>query len=102
MSHLFLRSFWSQATFVFFIVPMAVIKNAVRIFSLTMLAMHVDPGFLTGRLHHEGGVVFFILALAGMLGLLLVLQKVERKSPSVGRTLSDGMKPPQPIKIPAS
>jgi exosortase len=101
MSHLFLRSFWSQATFVFFIVPMAVIKNAVRIFSLTMLAMHVDPGFLTGRLHHEGGAVFFILALVGMLGLLLVLQKAERKSPVVARAYGEGTKPQEGVKVSA-
>ena len=98
LSHLFLRSFWSQVVFVFFIVPMAVIKNAVRIFTLSMLAMHVDPGFLTGRLHHEGGVVFFILALAGMLGLLLVLQKLERKMPVAG-TLREGMKQPGGVEL---
>ena len=42
-------------------VPLSVGKNALRIFTLSMLAIHVDPSFLTGRLHREGGVVFFLL-----------------------------------------
>jgi hypothetical protein len=44
----------------------------------------VDPGFLTGRLHHEGGFVFFLLALAILFPVLLLLQKSERDAnPSV-------------------
>ena len=99
LSHLFLRSLWAQVVFVFFIVPMAVIKNAVRIFTLSMLAMHVDPGFLEGRLHRDGGIVFFILGLTAMLGVLLLLQKVERRSPGVADTPSEGMKPPQGAQV---
>jgi exosortase len=79
LAHLFLKRFWSQLIFAVSIVPMAIAKNAIRIFTLTMLGMHVDPGFLEGRLHHEGGGVFFALSLAILLGLLWALQILEKR-----------------------
>jgi exosortase len=77
LAHLFLRTFWSKIVFVVFIVPMAIAKNAIRIFTLAMLGMHVNPDFFEGRLHHEGGGVFFALALGILLLLLWALQKAE-------------------------
>lgn len=60
--------------------PLSIIKNALRIVTLTLLALYVDPSFLTGRLHHQGGFVFFILALALFYPIWLLLQKTERAS----------------------
>ena len=57
--------------------PLAVVKNGIRITTLTLLSVYVDPGFLTGRLHHEGGFVFFFLALAILAPVLLLLQRSE-------------------------
>ncbi len=73
-----LRSSWTKAIFVLAVVPLAIAKNAVRIFTLSMLAMKVDPGFLKGSLHHEGGIVFYLLALGGLLIGLRALQTAER------------------------
>jgi hypothetical protein len=39
----------------------------------------VDPGFLYGRLHHEGGVVFFLLGLLMLAPLLWFLERGEPK-----------------------
>ena len=72
-----MRSNWGKVLFVLATIPMAVAKNAVRIFTLSMLGMHVNPGFLDGRLHRNGGVAFFVVALAGMVALLRGLQKAE-------------------------
>jgi len=77
LAHLFLRSSWRKAVVIAVAVPLSVIKNAVRIFTLTMLATNVDPGFLTGRLHHQGGVVFFLLALGAICALIWLLQGSE-------------------------
>jgi len=54
-------------------VPIVVLKNGVRIVSLTLLAIYVDPSFLTGPLHHRGGIVFFIL---GMVMVVPVLKLI--------------------------
>ena len=78
IQHFCLRSGWTKAVFVLAVVPLAIAKNAVRIFTLSMLAIKVDPGFLNGWLHHGGGVVFYLLAVAGLLIGLRILQTVER------------------------
>jgi exosortase len=83
-AHLFLRTKWRMVVFVLLAFPVAIIKNGIRITTLTLLAIYVDPDFLTGRLHHEGGFVFFLLALAILFPVLLLLQKSERNTnPSV-------------------
>jgi len=74
---LFLTTTWKRMLVVLVAVPFAVIKNGIRIAALSLLAMHVDPGFMTGRLHHEGGIVFFLIALALLTPLFLILQTTE-------------------------
>jgi exosortase len=78
VGHLFLRTFWKQAVFVFAGVLVMIIKNGVRIATLTILAQYVDPSFLYGRLHHDGGVVFFLLGLLLLLPILWTLQRSDK------------------------
>ena len=86
--HLFLHTHWKMAFFVLLALPLAIIKNGIRITTLTLLAIYVDPSFLTGNLHHDGGVVFFLLTLAILAPVLLLLQKSERVSQSVKPIIS--------------
>jgi len=76
--HLFLRTLWKQVVFVIAGLLIMVVKNGVRIATLTILAEYVDPGFLYGRLHHGGGVVFFLLGLLLLLPILWLLQRGEK------------------------
>src|SRR5581483_2990626 len=66
---------WRRAVLVISTVPLVVFKNGVRIVALTLLAMYVDPSFLTGSLHHQGGVVFFIIGLLMLLPVLALLRR---------------------------
>ena len=77
-SYLFLQSKMRRIIFLFLIVPMAVVKNGIRIATLTLLSIYVDPRFLYGRLHHDGGIVFFLLALLLLAPILWLLQVSER------------------------
>ena len=77
-AHLYLRTRWKMFLFVLLSLPVSVIKNGIRIATLTLLSMYVDPGFLTGRLHREGGFVFFILALLILCPLFLWMQKSDK------------------------
>ncbi len=79
LGHLFLTSFWRQLVFACSVVPIAIAKNAVRIFTISMLGVHVNPGFLHGNLHRNGGFVFFAMGLGFLMGLLWVLQKTETR-----------------------
>ncbi|MCA1563303.1 MAG: archaeosortase/exosortase family protein [Acidobacteria bacterium] len=87
--HMYLRSGWSKAVLFAAILPLTILKNGIRIVSLSLLSIHVDPSFLSGRLHHDGGVVFFLLALALLLPLLIVLRRT-----GVGHRF--GERPPSP------
>ena len=75
--HLFLRTNWRRTVLLVAAMPVLIIKNGVRIATLTLLAVHVDPSFLTGRLHRDGGFVFFLLGMLILLPLLWWLQKTE-------------------------
>jgi exosortase/archaeosortase family protein len=63
-----------------------VAKNGLRIFVIAMLATRVDPSFFTGRLHREGGIIFFLIALGAMFLLLWVVRRGEAERPGVGST----------------
>jgi exosortase len=80
VAHFYLRTFWKQVVFVVAGLFVMVLKNGVRIVTLTLLASYVDPGFLFGRLHHSGGVVFFLLGLALLAPLLWLMERGEAKS----------------------
>ena len=79
VAHFRLKSFRNQVLFVTFGLFMMILKNGIRIATLTLLAIYVDPDFLFGRLHHQGGVVFFVLALLLLLPLLFFLERRESK-----------------------
>ena len=83
VAHFRLRSFRNKVLFVTCGLFMMILKNGVRIATLTLLAVYVDPDFLFGRLHHQGGVVFFVLALLLLLPLLFLLQRSEAKRQAV-------------------
>ena len=76
-SRFYLRSFWKQAFFVLVSLPLSVIKNGIRIATLTLLSIYVDPGFLYGSLHRDGGFLFFLIALAMLWPLLIALHRSE-------------------------
>lgn len=79
VAHFRLRNLWNKVFFVAFGLFLMILKNGVRIATLTLLAVYVNPDFLFGRLHHQGGVVFFVLALLLLLPLLFLLQRNEAK-----------------------
>lgn len=75
LAQLFLRSPWRKALVIGFAIPLSVAKNGLRIFTIAMLGTRVDPGFLTGWLHHHGGVIFLAMALAVIFFLLWILRE---------------------------
>lgn len=76
--HMYLETPWKKAVLVLLVLPFSILKNGIRIVTLTLLAVHVDPSFLTGQLHHDGGIVFFVLTLVLMAPVLAMLRRSER------------------------
>lgn len=79
LAQVLLRSSWRKALVIAAAVPLSVAKNGLRIFVLGMLGTRVDASFLTGRLHHQGGIIYFLLALAAIFLLLWIARRGDEK-----------------------
>jgi exosortase len=75
---LFLRSAWTKVVVFLVAVPLLVVKNGIRIVTLSLLTLHVDPDFLAGDLHRQGGIVFFLITLGILAPVIWLLDKAER------------------------
>jgi len=81
-AHFYLRTRWGMLLFILLVIPVAMIKNGIRIATLTLLSLYVDPSFLKGSLHRDGGFVFFFLGLAILAVALFWIRKAERRRDS--------------------
>jgi exosortase len=77
-AHLYLRTGWKKFVVVILALLLSVVKNGIRIATLTLLSIYVEPGFLSGRLHQEGGFLFFLLALLILLPVFLCMEKSDK------------------------
>jgi exosortase/archaeosortase family protein len=75
---MFLAAAWARILLAAVVVPVTVLKNGIRIVSLCLLSIHVDPSFITGQLHHDGGIVFFLLSLGMLAPVLGLLRWAQR------------------------
>jgi len=69
LGHRYLHSPWGQTVVMLTTIPVAIVKNAVRLFTLSMLGTHVNSAFFYARAHRYGGVFLPTLALATILGI---------------------------------
>jgi exosortase len=90
LAQLFLRTPWRKWLVIFLAIPVSLFKNGLRIFTIAMLATRVDESYLTGRLHHQGGVVFFAIGLGVIFLVLWILHRGERGSLSKPITNAPG------------
>ncbi len=81
LAHLFLRSWWRKSLLVAAAIPLSVAKNGLRIFTIAELGTRVDPGFLNGKLHHNGGIIFFGVSMVAVVALLWILRRTEFRMP---------------------
>ena len=77
LAELLLRSPWRKLLVILVAVPLSVAKNGLRVFSIAMLGTRVDRVFITGAFHHQGGILFFAIALIVIFVLLRILRKGE-------------------------
>jgi len=61
------------------VLPLAVLRNGFRIFTIAFLCVHVDRDMIDSLIHRRGGPLFFILSLVPFFALLLWLYRRERR-----------------------
>ncbi len=87
LAQILLLSFWRKAVTFAVAIPLTVLKNGLRIFVLGVLTTKVDPSFFTGRLHRQGGIVYFLIALSCIFLLLWFLRRGENQQAKHPRDL---------------
>jgi len=76
-AYLFLRFTWSKALLIAVMVPLLIAKNALRIVTISWLAVYVSRDYLYGNLHHHGGPLFALVGLALLLFSVTALRRAE-------------------------
>jgi exosortase C (VPDSG-CTERM-specific) len=83
--YLFLRTPSRRWVLVLSVIPLALLRNGFRVFTLGQIGVRFDPFVLDSWLHHHGGIIFFLLSLIPFFLLLKYLLKSEvRKQPVTG------------------
>jgi exosortase C (VPDSG-CTERM-specific) len=90
-AYLFFQSKTHRALLAFAVIPIAIIRNGFRIFTIAMLCVHVSPDMIHSWIHRRGGPIFFALSLIPFFALLIYLFRRERsvRSRSGDRLESD-------------
>lgn len=79
-AYLFLRSPSRKFLLILATFPLVIVKNSLRIVTLSLLAVYVDRSFLSGSLHRYGGILFFTVTLAVVALVLRFLKESEKKA----------------------
>lgn len=77
--YLLLRSPWRRAALAMTIIPLGVLRNGFRIFTIGELCVHIGPEMIHSYIHRHGGPIFFLLSLIPLFSLLFFLRRAERK-----------------------
>jgi len=75
--YLFLRGGWGRMALAVAVIALGILRNAVRIFVLAQLCIHINPDMIHSDLHRRGGPVFFVVSLVPLFLLLFWLRRRE-------------------------
>jgi exosortase C (VPDSG-CTERM-specific) len=78
-AYLFLETPARRWVFVLSVIPLALLRNGFRVFSLGEIGVHWYPDVLNSWFHHHGGPLFFLLSLVPLFLLLVYLMKSEAR-----------------------
>lgn len=79
--HMYLHSGWNRLFLTLATLPIAMVKNAIRIVVTTSLGAYVDRSYIDGPFHHQyGGIIFSPLDFLFFVPLVLWLQRIERRA----------------------
>ena len=78
--YLLLNSPWKRAVLVLAVVPLALLRNGLRIVTIGQLCVRVSPDMINSYIHRHGGPVFFALSLIPFFLLLLFLRRLGSRT----------------------
>ena len=78
-ANMFLRATWRRALLVAAVIPLGLLRNALRILVISLLCVHIGPHMINSVIHRRGGPVFFALSLIPLFAMLWLLRRQEIK-----------------------
>lgn len=95
----FLHSSWRRAILVAVVVPIALVRNGLRVFTIGELCVQIGPEMIDSWIHRRGGPVFFVLSLIPFSLILYWLVRSERRSPgALAMRRPDAEAEPAPLR----
>jgi len=79
---LFLRSPWKRAFLAFVVLPIALLRNGLRVFVIGELCVQISHDMINSWIHRRGGPFFFALSLIPFVIILYYLYRSERRPQS--------------------
>ena len=76
-ANLFLKSPWRRVLLVSFVIPLGIVRNGFRIWTIGTLCIQFGPQMINSIIHRRGGPLFFTLSLMPLFLLLWWLQRGE-------------------------
>ena len=76
---LFLRSRRKRVVLALAVIPLGILRNGLRVFTIGEMCVHLGPEMIDSPVHHRGGPLFFALSLIPFGIFLFVLIKSDRK-----------------------
>jgi exosortase C (VPDSG-CTERM-specific) len=62
-SYMFLSSPWHRGVLVALVIPLGILRNAIRVLVIGLLCVYVGPEMIDHWIHHHGGPLFFAASL---------------------------------------
>lgn len=79
-AQLLLRHPIHRLAIVLAIIPLGIFRNALRILTLTLLSVHVNPEIMHSALHRRGGPLFFAVSLIPLFAMFWWFGRRERRT----------------------
>lgn len=86
--YLFLRSPWKRTILALSVLPLALLRNGFRVFTIGELCVQISPDMIHSFIHRNGGPIFFVLSLIPFGLVLWLLVRSERNHPPSSGPLS--------------
>lgn len=74
-----LRSNWSRAVLALVVIPIALLRNGLRVTTIGELCVRIGPEMIDSYIHRHGGPIFFVISLIPFSIALFLLLKLDRK-----------------------
>lgn len=91
-ARVYLRSGWSRVSLILVTIPLALLKNALRISVIVVLSAYVNHAFVESPVHRYGGLIFTPLEIAALAGLLEILRRFESAKGGHGATMDPSIR----------